>query len=463
MKYFNKPTNKEGGSTTATLSLSETTVLYLDTVPDEAPGFITLEPDTDNEEEIYYETRDAGTNTVGGLTRDTSNRNGGVGIEHQSGSAWENRQSATYIQKIVEGLLLTLNNSTGRIKTSTLYALDSGAADAYVVAPSPVISSYVTGEVVVFKAVNANTGASTINVNGLGVKSIKKNGSSALEAGDIAAGQIVTVIYDGTNFQLIGNVYTPPVVTNDGWTSYSAVVPTRQASNDPFYTLRFTGVDVTGIFSAGARVSWIQNSIVRYGIVSSSSYGSSNTDVVILTKLRDTNANYDVLDTSTNAITALKYSYNHAPVGFPVNEANWMWYFKVYRSTNQATSAGVVTKVQFATEVEDVDGLYDSSTNYRFTPKENGWYSVTWNIKWNSISAGNDALSFLYKNGSLLTSGYSIRANTTEFTMITVSQKVYLTTSDYLEIYAQSGNASNVEGATANQNFFEVSKVAEYL
>tara|TARA_Y100000593_G_C4262326_1_gene312877 strand:- start:240 stop:707 length:468 start_codon:yes stop_codon:yes gene_type:complete len=55
---------------------------------------------------------------------------------------------------------------------------------------------------------NANTGAATINLtphggSALGAKAIKKNVSTALAAGDIAAGAKVALIYDGTNFQMV--------------------------------------------------------------------------------------------------------------------------------------------------------------------------------------------------------------------------------------------------------------------
>jgi len=42
----------------------------------------------------------------------------------------------------------------------------------------------------------------TLNVNSLGAKTIKKNVSVNLSDGDIALGAVVTVVYDGTNFQL---------------------------------------------------------------------------------------------------------------------------------------------------------------------------------------------------------------------------------------------------------------------
>ncbi len=81
------------------------------------------------------------------------------------------------------------------------YAADTGSANAYAVTLSPA-PTIVAGSLVVFKAANANTGASTLAVNGGAATAIKKQGSTALASGDIAAGQIVTVVYDGTNFQL---------------------------------------------------------------------------------------------------------------------------------------------------------------------------------------------------------------------------------------------------------------------
>lgn len=54
---------------------------------------------------------------------------------------------------------------------------------------------------------NANTGASTFNWNSLGAKAIVKNGSEALVAGDIKAGQILQLGYDDSgNWQIIGGV-----------------------------------------------------------------------------------------------------------------------------------------------------------------------------------------------------------------------------------------------------------------
>lgn len=85
------------------------------------------------------------------------------------------------------------------------YASDSGSANAYAITLSPALSANITGMPIRFKAANTNTGTSTLNVNGIGTVAIKKNVSTALAAGDIVSGQIVTVVYDGTNFQLMNN------------------------------------------------------------------------------------------------------------------------------------------------------------------------------------------------------------------------------------------------------------------
>ncbi len=95
----------------------------------------------------------------------------------------------------------------------TGYKADTGAADAYVIAPSPAITAYAAGQAFSFLAANANTGASTLNVNGLGTKDIKKYDGSgslvALAANDILVNQIVSCRYDGTQFQLVPDIQPP--------------------------------------------------------------------------------------------------------------------------------------------------------------------------------------------------------------------------------------------------------------
>lgn len=96
---------------------------------------------------------------------------------------------------------------------SRTYVADTGAADVYAITLVPAISAYKTGQTFTFKATNANTTTSTLNVNGLGAKTIKKLGSTNLAANDILASQIVQVQYDGTNFQMMSPVGNAPMTS----------------------------------------------------------------------------------------------------------------------------------------------------------------------------------------------------------------------------------------------------------
>lgn len=109
--------------------------------------------------------------------------------------------------------LWTLDNFTGDTVTiaqlqnaSFTYAVAGGTADAIGINPTSAIATYVAGQGFYFIALGTNTGAVTIGVSGLSSKPVTKQGATALVAGDIIAGQIVHIVYDGTQFQLV----TPP-------------------------------------------------------------------------------------------------------------------------------------------------------------------------------------------------------------------------------------------------------------
>lgn len=106
---------------------------------------------------------------------------------------------------------------TGFQHNAEKYAADAEATDTYVITLSPVPTSYTNGMVVHFKANTANTGAATINVNSLGAKTIVKYVSTALADGDIAAGMLVTLIYDGTNFVLQNPIANVVSVLTPAW------------------------------------------------------------------------------------------------------------------------------------------------------------------------------------------------------------------------------------------------------
>ncbi|GGA79531.1 hypothetical protein GCM10011507_33450 [Edaphobacter acidisoli] len=106
----------------------------------------------------------------------------------------------------VQGLVADLaarGTITAAQQQGYIYGADTGTANAYAVTLSPA-PTIIAGSIVVIKIANANTGASTLAVNGGTATSIKKQGSTSLASGDLAAGQIAALVFDGTNWQLVG-------------------------------------------------------------------------------------------------------------------------------------------------------------------------------------------------------------------------------------------------------------------
>jgi len=91
--------------------------------------------------------------------------------------------------------------SSGNLEVS----LVAGTADvpAITLASSYEVPDYYDGLLLRFKPVADNTGAVDLDLNVLGVKDLFKNLDEELDAGDLLTGQEVTVIYDGTSFQLV--------------------------------------------------------------------------------------------------------------------------------------------------------------------------------------------------------------------------------------------------------------------
>lgn len=94
-------------------------------------------------------------------------------------------------QSLSGGDLFQVSKAMAIYAAGGAFYTDSGAADAYVLSSvgskrAPV--AYFEGMEIVFKAGNTNTGASTVNVAGLGVKTIESDGSP------LVAGQISTEI-----------------------------------------------------------------------------------------------------------------------------------------------------------------------------------------------------------------------------------------------------------------------------
>lgn len=111
------------------------------------------------------------------------------------------------------------------LKQAACYGATSGT-DTYTVTLSPAPTAYTTGMLIVAKIGNTNTGAATLNANSLGAKSLKNSDGTALTAGQLVAGMMAILRYDGTNLQLtnpiikdkIGSIVVREYTSGATWT-----------------------------------------------------------------------------------------------------------------------------------------------------------------------------------------------------------------------------------------------------
>lgn len=116
-----------------------------------------------------------------------------------------------FMQGLIKAAGITVSGTTDTVPVSQLlqalthqvttadFMVDSGAADAYVLAPltdNYAIDSYEDGMQLRFIPDNDNTGASTVNVSAVGAVDIVDAQGAALTGGELVAGDTVTLQYD---------------------------------------------------------------------------------------------------------------------------------------------------------------------------------------------------------------------------------------------------------------------------
>jgi microcystin-dependent protein len=84
-----------------------------------------------------------------------------------------------------------------------IYAAAGGTGDVITATPTPALVSYFEGLMLSLKVLADNTGGATINVSALGAKSILRRDGTAVIAGDLVAGEMVILVYDGAAFRLV--------------------------------------------------------------------------------------------------------------------------------------------------------------------------------------------------------------------------------------------------------------------
>lgn len=209
---------------------------------------------------------------------------------------WKNVSQISLVTQ-VSGILPVANGGTGgntqatartgiglptSVQNSEYLTLGSVAGvDTITAAGTPAVTAYTANQTFRFLSAGANTGAATLNIDGLGAKAIMKasaTGPVALAAGDIpAAGIVLQVTYDGTQFQLVpvsssGGISDGDkgdiVVSSSGtvWTIDSSVVSRAKATADLNSGLAQAWVNFNGTGTVAIRASYNVSSITDNGV-----------------------------------------------------------------------------------------------------------------------------------------------------------------------------------------------------
>lgn len=130
----------------------------------------------------------------------------------QSGlDALDNGSPSTLLANLKTAIAAQIDAQSGN------YAIDTGVANAYVVAINPPITAWPDGMTFRFRVTHTNTGASTVNA-GPGAVALNNNVNSPLVANDLLTGTIVTATYVAA----LGNCVVNSVVASQALTKAQA-------------------------------------------------------------------------------------------------------------------------------------------------------------------------------------------------------------------------------------------------
>ena len=158
----------------------------------------------------------------------------------------------------------------------------AGTGNAITLAYATSPGAYVDGAKFAFKATAANTGATTVNINGLGVRIVLRKGSAgslACVGGEINIADIVEIEYDGAQFQITSDTVptlASKVLMQVGNDNTTMVTPARVNDSDGVAKAWFFGSSAgggtTGYNVGGA----VRNSVGNYTLSFITAFASGN-------------------------------------------------------------------------------------------------------------------------------------------------------------------------------------------
>lgn len=263
---------------------------------------------------------------IGTLLTNAPDASGGVLTFAGVGSvteAWNAKLDAFGALAAPDTSGLVLSSTTGgTLSWVPRYAnATASGTNVYTATPSPALTSYTAGLTVLVTFTNGNTGGASLNLNSLGAVPIEQNGV-ALILGQIPAGSVVELLYDGTNFQIVGTTsgaYTFSTgLTNAANTvtvNYGTTAGTAAQGNDA----RITGAFQTSAFGAGVAAAAEVATNVANGLVGLDAFGHQTaglpTNPVYFGTFSSTADSGLIMGASSDGFSWKTYVSSYAPPG----------------------------------------------------------------------------------------------------------------------------------------------------
>lgn len=193
--------------------------------------------------------------------------------------------------------------AVSRYRSDTDGVNTSAGTNTITLAASRTMTAYAQGDLYTFKAGGTNTGATTLNVDSLGAKDVQFNGA-ACTGGEIVSGLMYTVVYDGTQFQLLNASSYPAIdittleVTNikakDGTASMTIANSTGNVSAGTITTaiLNTANAQISGGNIDGAdlgAISQITTASIDVAVINTATIPTLNSTTVDTTNIEATN------------------------------------------------------------------------------------------------------------------------------------------------------------------------------
>lgn len=301
---------------------------------------------------------------------------------------------------------------------------ESGAVNAYVLTKKTnqfVPASLFDRQEFYFTANNTSTGVATIDLLGLGIKTI----TNSSIAGSILAGVRYGVIYRlGTDDVVLMNQYV---------SSTTNVYVTTTGTNTAYIVdLGISEYVVGNVYKVDAHIANVGAATITIsGLPAKSLKVEGGANVSAGQFLGAVQIYYDGTDMLllVPAVAAPDRS-------------------RSYLSADQQIGTNF-TVVQFNIKNYDVGGIYDETTLYRATPKIEGYYDIWMALQWTAVTVGHTISGGIFKNTVQQTSSINIARITSP--PLKSFDSIYANgSSDYFDIRVKNQNSatSSVVGSS---------------